>query len=471
LHALKEQSQMRLEALFRPDSIAVVGASEKPTIGRRLIASLDRFGFSGPIFPVNPNYPTVLGRTCYASIAELPEAPDVVAFCVGHERVFEPLSAAAQLGIKAAVIYDGGFAERGEAGVRLQSQIEGICRDGGVALCGPNCMGVLSPHLRSTTYLQELRDPTGLAGNVGIVSQSGAFCISLLNDIRRFGFSHVVSSGNEAVLAAADYLEYLVDDPHTEVIGGFIETVRHPERFAAALDRAAAQEKPVVVLKVGRTERTQRAVATHTGGIAGDLGLASELFRAHHAIEVSDLVEFTEAIAAAQSTQRPVGRRLGVITSSGGLAELILDIAATADLQLPPLSAALKTEIEGRIGFVSGDGNPLDAWGNGTFLANLPHALRAFETSPDHDIVVFCRDNCDGQPFEAPELGWAYLELFERAAASSRKPHFLLHTRPGLMNREQVAHLRKAGIAVVGGIREGLGAIDRLASHATTTGE
>jgi acyl-CoA synthetase (NDP forming) len=197
---------MRLEALFRPNSIAVVGASEKPTIGRRLIASLDRFGFSGPIFPVNPNYPTVLGHKCYADIAELPEAPDVAAFCVGHERVVEPLSAAAKRGVKAAVIYDGGFAERGEAGRRLQSQIEGICRDGDIALCGPNCMGVLSPHHRSSTYLQELRDPAGLAGNVGIVSQSGGFCISLLHDVRRFGFSHIVSSGNEAVLAAADYL-------------------------------------------------------------------------------------------------------------------------------------------------------------------------------------------------------------------------------------------------------------------------
>ena len=461
---------MRLEALFQPRSIAVVGASEKPTIGRRLIASLDRIGFTGAIFPVNPNYPTVLGRRCYADVAELPEAPDVAVFCMGHERVLEPLAAAAERGVKGAVIYDGGFAERGEDGRRRQAQIERICRDGGIALCGPNCMGVLSPRHCSTTYLQELRDPAGLAGNVGVVSQSGAFCISLLNDVRRFGFSHVVSSGNEAVSAAADYLEYLVDDPHTEVIGGFIETVRYPDRFVAALDRAAAQGKPVVVLKVGRTERTQHAVTTHTGGIAGDPGFASELLRAHHAIEVSDLVEFTEVIAAAQSTKHPAGRRLGVITSSGGLAELILDIAASRDLQLPPLSAAVKAEIEQRIGFVSGDGNPLDAWGNGTFLVNLPLALRVFDASPDHDVVVFCRDNCDGQPFEMPETGWAYLELFERAAAGSSKPHYLLHTRSGLMNREQVAHLRQAGIAVVGGIREGLGAIDRLARQATTRG-
>ena len=461
---------MRLEALFRPKSIAVVGASEKPTIGRRLIASLDRFGFLGSIFPVNPNYSSVLGRQCFASIAELPETPDVAVFCVGHERVLEPFAAAAERGIKAAVIYDGGFAERGEEGRRRQAQIEGICRDGGLALCGPNCMGVLNPHHRSTTYLQELRDPAGLAGNVGIISQSGGFCIGLLNDVRRFGFSHVVSSGNEAVTATADYLDYLVDDPHTKVIGGFIETVRYPDRFAAALDHAAAQGKPVVMLKVGRTGRTQRAVTTHTGGSAGDPGSASELFRAHRAIEVADLVEFTEVIAAAQSTKQAAGRRIGVITSSGGLAELILDIAASTDLQLPPLPAAVKAEIDQQIGFVTGDGNPLDGWGNGTFLVNLPHALRVFDASPDHDIIVFCRDNCDGQPFESPEIGWAYLELFERAAAASGKPHYLLHSRPGLLHREQVAHLRKAGIPVVGGLREGLGAIDRLARRATTRG-
>src|SRR5215470_7610484 len=116
---------MRLDPLFKPRSIAVVGASEKPTIGRRLIASLDRIGFSGSVFPVNPAYLTVSGRQCYASIAELPEAPDVAVFCVGHARVLDPLQAAAERGARAAVIYDGGFAERGAEGRRLQGQVEG----------------------------------------------------------------------------------------------------------------------------------------------------------------------------------------------------------------------------------------------------------------------------------------------------------------------------------------------------------
>jgi acetate---CoA ligase (ADP-forming) len=329
-------------------------------------------------------------------------------------------------------------------------------------------MGVLNPHHPSTVYLQELRDPAGLRGNVGIISQSGSFCVSLLADIRRFGFSHVVSSGNEAVLNAADYLEFLLDDPATGIVAAFIETVREPERFASALDRAFANGKPVVVLKVGRMPRTRRAIATHTGGDAGDPAAISGLLRAHRAIEVADLVELTETLAAFQGEKLPVGRRLGIVTASGGLAELILDLAAAADLLVPTLPPALKARIERDIGFVGGDGNPLDAWGSGTFAGNLPKALALFDESPEHDVVVFCRDNCDCQPFDTPELAHTYLELFADAAAKSKKPHYLLQTRPGTMDRGQTAALRAQGIAVVGGFREGLAAIDRLARWAAT---
>ena len=458
---------MQLKALFQPRSIAVIGASEKPTVGRRMVASLDRIGFTGRIYPVNPGYPTVLGHTCYANMAELPEAPDVAVFCLGNARVLGAFVAAAKRGIKGAVIYDGGFAEQGGEGRRLQTEIDGICREAGIALCGPNCMGVLNPHHPSTTYLQELRSPDGLAGNVGIVSQSGGVCISLLSDTRRFGFSHVVSSGNEAVLAAADYLEYLVEDPRTAAIGAFVETIRQPDRFIAVLDRAAALGKPVVVLKVGHAERTQRAITSHTGGMAGDPEAASALLHAHRAIEVSDLTELTEMLAACQGSKRATGRRIGIVTSSGGLAEIILDIADTADLELPPLSAAARDDIVARIGFITGDGNPLDAWGSGTFVANLPQALSLFDASPDHDIVVFCRDNSEDPAFDTPELVRTYIDLFTRAAAHSSKPHYLLHSRPGVMDRALVAQLRERGVAVVSGLREGLSAVDRLARLAS----
>ncbi|HVH74609.1 MAG TPA: CoA-binding protein [Stellaceae bacterium] len=454
---------MRLDALMRPQSIAIVGASEKPTIGRRLIASLDRLGYAGRIYPINPNYPSVLGHQCYGSFAELPEAPDAAAFCLGHARVLESFLAAAERGIGAAVIYDGGFAELDEEGRALQARIAAICREREIALCGPNCMGILSPHHKSLTYMQELHAAEGLAGNVGIVSQSGGICIGFAMDVRRFGFSHLVSCGNEAVVTAAEFLEYLALDPNTRVIGGFIETVREPERFAAALDRAAAAGKPVVILQVGKTARSRQAALAHTGGPMREPQALSALFAAHGAIEVSDLVAFGEVSAAAQSEKRPRGRRIGVVTSSGGLAELILDATAAAGIELPPLPEAARAALAAKIGPVTGDGNPLDAWGSGTFAQNLPHAFEVFDKSLEHDAIVFCRDNCDGQPFDTPETARGYLDLLISAAGRSEKPHYLLHPHPGVMDRSLVAHLRAHGIAVLCGIREGLGAIVRLA--------
>jgi acyl-CoA synthetase (NDP forming) len=454
---------VQIEALFKPKSIAVIGASEKPTPGRRIITSLDRLGFAGRIYPVNPNYAAVLNRPCYASLADLPEAPDVAVFCLGHERVVEAFITGSKRGMKAAVIYDGGFAEHSEAGRERQARITEICRDYDIALCGPNCMGILNLHHRSTTYLQELRDPAGLAGNIGIISHSGGLCVSLLADTRRFGFSHIVSPGNEAAVTVAEFLEYLVADPDTKIVGGFIETIRDKARFAAALDHAHALGKLVVLIRVGKSERVRRAIVTHTGGPAEVPEEIAELCRAHHVIEVQDLVELTETLAAFQVAKPPAGRRIAVITSSGGLAELILDVAVARDLLLPPLSAAQKAQIVDGIGFITGDGNPCDAWGTGAFAANLPKALALFDASPDHDTIVLLRDNFDDQPFDRPETARSYIEIFARAAEHSQKPHYLLTTRPGVMDRGLVAYLREHGVGIVGGLGEGLTAISRLA--------
>ena len=390
------------------------------------------------------------GRHCYPSLAELPKAPDVAVFCLGHERILDALTAAAERGMKAAVIYDGGFAERGEEGRRLQSRAESICREAGIALCGPNCMGILNPHHRSTTYLQELRDPAGLAGNVGIVSQSGGFCVSLLTDTQPLRLQPYRLLRQRGGADRGGFPRIPGRRPaHRASIGGFIEAVREPERFAAALDRAAALGKPVVVMKVGRHERTRRAITTHTGGDAGDPGRVSALLRAHRAIEVADLAELTEVLAACQSAQ-PSGRAADrrSITSSGGLAELILDIAAETGLELPPLSPALKADIEPQIGFVTGDGNPLDAWGNGTFVANLPHALQLLRRQPGTRCRRFCRDNFDDQPIRRagnrPQLS---RHVRPRGAPRARKPHYLLATGPGVMNRAHVGVLRARRIA------------------------
>ncbi len=452
-----------LRALIEPGSIAIVGASERPSPGRSLVASLLRFGYEGAIYPVNPKYATISRLACYPSILEVPTPPDVVALCIGPAQILEIFPLLAERGARAAVIYAGGFAEQGEDGRKLQDTIAGLCRDGGIALCGPNAMGILNPVARSMTYLSELRDPARLAGNVGLISHSGSVCNGMLADLRRFGFSLVASTGNEAVTTTADYLEYLIDDDATRVIATFTETIRAPERYVAALDRAAAKGKPVVVLKVGRNERSRRAIQSHTGGLAGEARVFSELLRAHRAIEVHELDELTEVLAACQGARWPRGRRIGVTSGSGGQSELILDLVAPLGLELPPLPEADRREAERVIGPLSGDGNPLDYWGNGDFRTNLPHALATLGRSASHDAIVYCLDSHDDQPLALPDRLLEYVRFLAEAASLNDKPHYLMNTRPGVMNRSQVELLRRHGIPVIGGIRQGLSAIDRLA--------
>ena len=455
---------MNIEKLVAPRSIAVIGASDRPSLGKIILESLGRIGFGGAVYPVNPKYRSVLNIECYPSLAELPEAPDLSAFCISSARVQEQLALAIERGVKAAVVYDGGFAEMGEQGQNLQATLAQQCREAGLALCGPNCMGILNPHARSTTYKQAVQDPVGLAGNVGFVSQSGSVCIGMLSDLRRFGFSLVVSAGNEAVVTTADYLDYLIDDSATKVIATFTETVREPERFVAALDRAAAKGKPVVVLKVGQSERVRRAITSHTGGLAGEARVFSEVLRAHRAIEVHDLDEMTEVLAVCQGERWPTGPRISVVTGSGGLGELILDNAVAAGLELPPLQPAERAEVESVVGHITGDGNPLDAWGNGNYAENLRHAMSVLNTSENIDAVVYCNDVADKQQLGQPARVLDNVNIVVEAARKTSKPYYLMSTRFGLMNMRQVEALRAEGLVMIGG-RQGLGAVDRLGRY------
>ena len=456
---------MKLGRLVDPQSIAIFGATERPSPGRTLLLALDRLGFKGDVYPINPKYERVLGRTCYPSLRDLPTAPDVVALCVGAADMLAHFTTLAEIGAGGAVVYGGGFAERGEDGKKLQSAIHAICTEAGIALCGPNCMGVLNPPSCSTTYIYEVRDPRRLVGNVGLISQSGSIGNGMLADVRRFGYSLVVSSGNEAVVNTAALIEHMVDDPATHVIATFTETIREPERYVAALDRAADAGKPVVVLKVGRSERAQRAITSHTGGLAGESRVFSELLRAHRAIEVRDMDELTEVLAACQGPRLPTGNRIAVITGSGGQAELILDVASEAGVNLPPLPAAERAEVERVIGPITGDGNPLDAWGNGDWNTNMPHAMSVLNDSKANDVIVYCADAHEDQPMISPERLIDDVALFANSAAKSQKPHYLLNTRPGVMNDLQVRFLAERGIIHLGGTRQGLGAIDRLARY------
>jgi len=189
------------------------------------------------------------------------------------------------------------------------------------------------------------------------------------------------------------------------------------------------------------------------------------VLKAHRAIEVEDMDELSEVLAVCQGERWPRGRRLSVITASGGQAELMLDVASERGLEVPPLPAEQHKEVERVFGSITGDGNPLDAWGNGDYATNFPHAFKVLNETPSADVIVFCGDSCDGQPMGRAERTLAYTKILLDAAQASSKPHYVMNTRPGLMLREQVDLLRRHGIAMIGGSRQGLGAIDKLARY------
>ena len=450
---------MPLERLLKPASIAVYGASENRGPGRRILEMLDRMGYGGAVYPINPRYETVLGKRCYRGLEEIPEGIDAIVFCVNRRLVTEPFQLAAARGYGGAVVLDSGFAELGEEGRKRQEELEVAARAAGMAVCGPNCMGVLSPHQRTSLYTSNLLQPEKLPGNVAIVTQSGSIAIGLLTDCRRFGFSHVVSTGNEAVTTTAEFIDHLADDPHTRVIATFTETIRDPERYVAALDKAADRGKPVVVLKVGRNARTRRAITSHTGGLAGEARVFSEVLKRHRAIEVGDMDELTEVLACCQGERWPTGRKLGVLTASGGQAELILDVAGASGLSLPPLSEDGLREARRVIGSITGDGNPLDAWGDGNFDVNIPHGLKVLEDEPDVDSIVMVSDSRD----DSPMVPTQYTQYLAETARRTAKPCYFMNTRPGLFRQEFADALRLAGVPTIGGARQGLGAVDRLA--------
>ena len=449
---------MQTERLLQPRSIAVFGASENPSPGRRIIEALDTLGYEGGVYPINPRYPEVLGRRCYGDIRDIPAGVDAIVFCVNHTRVLEPFRQAAAHGIGGAVILDGGFAESGDDGKALQAEIAGIAREADMAVCGPNCMGVLSPHQKACLYTSSLLDPSQLAGNVALITQSGSIALGLLTDCRRFGFSHLISAGNEAVTTTADYIDFLADDPNTKVIATFTEAIREPERYVAALDKAADNGKPVVVLKVGKSARAQRAIVGHTGGLAGASRVVSAMLKRHRAIEVDDMEELTEVLACCQGARWPSGPRIGVLTGSGGQAELILDICSDLSVDLPELSDAGRRRAGEVIGSISGDGNPLDAWGSGNFQETFPRAFSVLDGEAAIESVVMYSDTNDGQPM-APTR---YIPFLVDASTASEKPHYYMTTRHGLFRTEFVEAVRAGDAAVLTGIRPGMLAIDRM---------
>ncbi|HET9671847.1 MAG TPA: CoA-binding protein, partial [Actinomycetota bacterium] len=357
-----------LRRMLEARSIAVVGASVKEgSLGRQMVAELQRGGFEGAVYPVNPGYGEVLGHRCYPSIGAIGEPVDLAILGVANARIEQAMREAAEAGAASVVTFSSLHEDAPpEPGLPpLAERVAAIAREHGIALCGGNGMGFLNTaaKLRATGFPtpDELR-----AGGVTFLSHSGsAFAAFAFND-RGIGFNLVVSSGQELVTTMDEYLRYALDLDSTRVVALLLETVRRPEPFVAALGEAAERGLPVFALKVGRTETSKRMVVAHSGALAGEHGAYEAVFDAYGVHECRDLEELADAVELFSSPRRVSGDGgVASVHDSGGERALFVDLAADTGVPLARISEETRRQIEDVLdpGLVAE--NPLDAWGTG----------------------------------------------------------------------------------------------------------
>lgn len=332
--------------MFTPRSIAVIGASPNGGAGSIVLRNMQRLGYTGTVYPINPKYKEIFGYPCYASLRRSPRPADCAAVLLGSRSLLPMLEEAHAAGVKGVWGFASGFAETGGEGRAMQRRIHDFCHESGLLFCGPNCVGYANITDKTCMYSAPL--PQAFRpGDIGVIAQSGAVLLALGNANRMAGFSRLISSGNEAALGLADYMDYLVDDDATHVIALFIETIRDPEAFAAACSRAAEKGKPVIALKVGRSELACRVAATHTGAIAGSDRILDAFFRRANVMRVNtldDLLE-TSVLFSGLRGLSAGSPKVGMATVSGGEMGMLADVCADSGLVFPPVSEAGKERL------------------------------------------------------------------------------------------------------------------------------
>jgi len=456
----------QMRKLLEPQSVAVLGASERTGPGRQVVVNLEYLNFQGTIIPVNPKYENVLGRPCFPSLTAAVDATgeiDAVAILLGRERVLPALREAAALGIKSAWAFASWFSESDSLGQTLQEDLTRFCHKHEIAFCGPNCVGIANPGAATAMFSAPLPEKMQ-SGSVGLVSQSGSICLALINGARDLGFRTIISSGNEAVLDSTDYLEYFLNDPNTQVVAAFIEELRAPARFIEIAKQARELGKPFIVLKVGRSDIARRATVAHTGALAGSDDVYDALFRKHGVIRVHDLDELVQTAAAfaGLTGSYPRGFRVGMLTLSGGVISLVADIVEDSGLTFPEWSDSSKASFGDVLPEYATISNPLDAWGSGR-LTETYEACIDIAAADDVDIVVLSQDAPTGIADEQRDQ----FAVVARAASAARKrtskPIVALSHLSGGLDPELHRMFNEGRIPLLQGTREGLRAVHGLA--------
>ncbi len=377
----------KLEPLFNARSVTFVGASKDPTKwGFLTLKHIIDGGFRGSVYPVNPREPEILGLKVHQSIADLPETPDLAVIIVPPPSVPAVIKECVSKGIRTGIIITAGFAELGGKGSKLQDEIVTIARQGGMALVGPNCNGVMSPWNSQYVQFPSFFVPPG---PVAVIAQSGNVMDSLSLQIQMHGFgcSACIASGNEAALHCEDYLEYLADDPHTKVILSYIEGFKDGERFLAVA-REVSKKKPIVMLKAGKTQAGAKAAASHTAALAGSDAVFDAVCRQSGVIRAKSLDEMLNIGLAFLRQPLPRGRGLGIVTAGGGWGVLAADACAELGFDIVQLPEETINELDKILPAWWNRGNPVDLVA-GAAADNLFKAVELVMQCRSVDALMF----------------------------------------------------------------------------------
>jgi acetate---CoA ligase (ADP-forming) len=459
---------MGIESLLNPKSIAIVGASEKVGPGFNAFKALEFVGFEGAIHLVNPKSPELFARKTFAALEDIPGSVDAVFVAVQAEAVLGVAKAAANKGAGALAILSSGFGET-EDGVATQRELAAICEAADIAVCGPNCLGLLNFRGKSALFGTSLPDRVGRGGIAAIV-QSGSVGIALLNSARGLGLSHLITTGNEAVTAAADYIEAIVDDPDVTTILVFAEQIKKPAAFVQALRRARAAGKPVVVLKSGRSQSGKAAVMAHTGAVAGSDEACDAALLAAGAIQVHSLDDLIEtALLASKIGMTPRGTQLGGLSLSGGEIALVLDAAEDMGVKFAPLGAAKET-VKKLLPPFAHLSNPLDlTWAGLYDPAVAQGCATAIASQDDVGMLVLLQDAPSGLGAQQAGRYSRLLESVGAGAAAANTPLVALSNvsdQPHVALQETADRLK---IPYLRGTRTGLSAISNYLKWAANT--
>ncbi|MDH5536176.1 MAG: acetate--CoA ligase family protein [Betaproteobacteria bacterium] len=386
----------QFERLLNPRGIAVIGASHDPQrIGGQPAKILRETGYRGAIYPVNPKYPEVSGLACYPNAMAVPRPCDVAIIAVNAAAVPQTIRDCGSADIPFAIIFSAGFREAGEAGAAREAELKAVAREAGVRFIGPNCIGTMN--LEDRVYCgfgSGFANPDLKAGPVAFVSQSGGFAFSVvgLADHEGIGFNYVISAGNEADIGTLDLIEDFLERDDVEVVVSYMEGIADGTRLRAIGARALALGKPVLVWKVGKSEIGRRAAESHTASMTASYTLYQAAFEQGGFIEIEDVHELVDAARAFGSRRLPHGRRVAVVTTSGGSGVLIADACDQHGLELPQLAPDTVRALEGLAPRYAIFTNPIDLTAQVTGdheLVNRICALIVADPNVDQLIVRF----------------------------------------------------------------------------------